>query len=263
MKHGGDQMNLYVYELLARLRPAPLGSALKRVLGIGRRPVATPEGTFWIDPVSNLGLCLLRNGEYEPAMTRTVKRYLCPGGTFVDVGANEGYFGVIAAKTIGPSGRVVLVEPQTRLRPVLAENLRLNDIANFVVEESAISDTAGTHTLHLAPDVNTGASGLSRGTRYRLRTQQVRTTTLSEVFAKHGIDRAELVKMDIEGYEYEAVFGSADLFRSRRLRALALEVHPSLLLRRGKDPAAIHQFLARCGYAADPNADNPVFVATD
>jgi FkbM family methyltransferase len=256
-------MSLYLYEFLARLRPAPLGSAVKRVLGIGRRPVGTPEGTFWIDPVSNLGLCLLRQGTYEPAMTLTVKRYLRPGGTFVDVGANEGYFGVIAAKAVGPAGRVLLVEPQTRLRPVLAENLRLNGIANVTVEESAISDTAGTDTLHLAPDLNTGASGLSRGTRYRVPTQQVRTTTLTELFAKHGVDRADLVKLDIEGYEHEAVFGSADLFRQRRVRALALEVHPPMLRRRGHDPAAILEFLAGCGYTADAKAENLVFTAAD
>jgi FkbM family methyltransferase len=256
-------MTLYLYELLARLRPAPLASAIKRVLGIGRRPVGTPEGTFWIDPVSNLGLCLLRDGEYEAAMTRTVKRYLRSGGTFVDVGANEGYFGVIAAKTVGPTGRVVLVEPQARLRPVLAENFRLNGIANFTVEEAAISDTAGTETLHLAPDLNTGASGLSRNTRYRVPTQQVRTTTLTEVFTRHGIDRADLVKIDIEGYEHEAVFGSVDLFRDRRIRALALEVHPAFLSRRGHDPGAIQQFLAGCGYTTDPAAANLVFTAAD
>ena len=256
-------MNLYLYELLARLRPAPLASALKRVLGIGRRPIETPEGTFWIDPVSNLGLCLLRQGEYEPAMTRTVKRYLRPGGTFVDVGANEGYFGVIAAKAVGPSGRLVLVEPQTRLRPVIAENLRLNGIGNFAVEDSAVSDTAGTHTFHLTPDLNTGASGLSRATRYRVPTQQVHTTTLTEVFAKHGIVRADLVKIDIEGYEHEAVFGSADLFRGRRVRALALEVHPEFLRRRGHDPAEIPQFLAGCGYTPDAAAAYLFFTAAD
>ena len=254
-------MSSYLYELLGRLRPAPLASALKRVLGIGRRPVGTPEGTFWIDPVSNLGLCLLRQGTYEPAMTRTVKRYLPPGGTFVDVGANEGYFGVIAAKAVGPAGRVLLVEPQTRLRPVLAENLRLNGLAKVTVEDSAITDTTGTNTLHLAPDLNTGASGLTRGTRYRVPTQTVRTTTLTELFGKHGIDRADLVKIDIEGYEHEAVFGAADLFRARRVRALALEVHPPILRRRGHDPAAIHEFLTGCGYRTDPDATNLVYTA--
>lgn len=252
-----------LYSLLARIRPAPVSSVLKRLFGIARRPVTTPEGTFWIDPVSNLGLCLLRQGTYEPAMTRTIKRYLPPGGTFVDVGANEGYFGVIAAKAVGPAGRVLLVEPQTRLRPVLAENVRLNGVANFVVEEAAVTDTAGTETLHLAPDLNTGASGLTRVTRYRVPTQTVRTTTLTELFTKHGIDRADLVKIDIEGYEHEAVFGSADLFRARRVRALALEVHPPILRRRGRDPSAIHQFLAGCGYTTDPNAANLVFTAAE
>jgi FkbM family methyltransferase len=252
-----------LYSFLARIRPAPVSVLLKRLLGIGRRATASSEGTFWIDPVSNLGLCLLRQGMYEPAMTRTVKRYLPPGGAFVDVGANEGYFGVIAAKTVGPAGRVLLVEPQARLRPVLTENLRLNGITNFVVDESAISDTNGTNTFYLTPDLNTGASGLTRVTRYRLPTQAVRTTTLTDLFDKHCIDRADLMKIDIEGYEYEAVFGAANFFRARRVRALALEVHPPILRRRGHDPAMIHQFLTGCGYTTDPNATNLVYTATD
>ena len=49
-------------------------------------------------------------------------------------------------------------------------------------------------------------SGLTRVTRYRLPTQTVRTTTLTQLFDKHGIDCADLVKIDIEGYEHEAVF---------------------------------------------------------
>src|SRR4051812_38970298 len=120
---------LFLYQCLARVRPAPVASALKRLLRVRRRAVTTPEGTFWIDPVSNLGLELLR-GRYEPSLTEVVRRYLRPGGVFVDVGANEGYFSAIAARLVGPTGRVVAVEPQARLRPVLEENFRLNGVAN-------------------------------------------------------------------------------------------------------------------------------------
>ena len=63
-------MSLALYRFLSRVRPAPVASALKKALGIRRRPVETPEGRFWIDPVSNFGLALLRDRAYEPAMTR-------------------------------------------------------------------------------------------------------------------------------------------------------------------------------------------------
>lgn len=249
------------YSLLARIRPAPVSAALKRVFHITRRAVTMPEGTFWIDPVSNFGLALLRDRSYEPAMTKTVTHYLRSGSLFVDLGANEGFFSVIAAKTVGPAGRVLAVEPQARLGPVLAENFRLNGVANIVIEATAISDTAGTQTMYLTPDLNTGASGLERVTKYRVPTQQVGTTTLSELFRRHGIDRADLVKMDIEGFEHEAVFGSPELFEQRRIRAFALEIHPSILRQRGHDPFALHEFLSRCGYRTDPDAANLVYLA--
>src|SRR3954470_828715 len=85
-------------EWLFRVRPAPLAVAMKALLRVRRLPVTTAEGTFWLDPASSQGLCLLKNDVYEPPMLETLKSYLRPGDTFADVGANEGYFSVVASR---------------------------------------------------------------------------------------------------------------------------------------------------------------------
>ena len=256
-----DRQLLILHRLLTIIRPAALGSLLKRLLRIRREPRQFSSGRFYIDPVSNFGATLLRDGEYEPEMAGTLSRFLKPGVTFLDVGANEGYFSVFASKIAGPSGRLVAVEPQRRLGPVLERNFELNGVRNVAVEHCAISNRQGKETMHLSPDMNTGSTSFVRSTRYALPTESVETITLSDLFDRHGIERADLMKMDIEGFEYEAILGSPELFENHRIKAIALELHPWILEKRHLNSADITAFLERCGYTVDRAAPTLAYVA--
>ena len=104
-----NPLSIYVrclQTILLKIRPAPLASMLKRILRVRRTVIETPLGQFWIDPVSNLGRALSQEGVYEPGMQQTLSRFLKTGGVFIDLGANEGYFAVLAAKAVGADGRV-------------------------------------------------------------------------------------------------------------------------------------------------------------
>ncbi|HVW19741.1 MAG TPA: FkbM family methyltransferase [Opitutaceae bacterium] len=244
--------------LVMRIRPAIAAALVKRLLGVRRREADTVAGRFWVDPASYLGLTLLEHGAYEPEMMATVERYLQPGDTFVDLGANEGYFTVAGARRVGTAGRVLAIEPQRRLQEVLRRNLALNGCSDRVALAAvAISDRAGEASLHLTPGVNNSASSLSRPTRYPLARQRVACDTLERTLAAHGIAECALLKIDVEGWEYEAVLGSPEFFRQRRARAVALELHPAVLARRGLDGEKITRFLGECGYVA---ADAPTLV---
>ena len=83
-----------------------MASFLKKILRIKRSLVVTPEGNFFVDPLSNFGYELSSKGGYEPAMVKVVKHILKNGDIFLDIGANEGYFSVIASKSVGESGRI-------------------------------------------------------------------------------------------------------------------------------------------------------------
>ena len=248
-------------KILIRIRPAPVASFIKKMLGLDRVVVTTANGQFWVDPISNLGVCLCEDGVYEADMQKTLETYLSAGSTFVDLGANEGYFSVLAAKLCGPSGQVVVIEPQERLLPVIAENFRLNGIENPGVRNVAVSDAPGTATIHLSPDVNTGTSGLSNNSKYKVSTQQVATTTLEQLLDGENTTRVDLMKVDIEGFEYEALLGSPQVFAQHRVRALALELHPSILAARGKDATGITKMLEANGYTLHETADTAVWHA--
>jgi len=177
------------------------------------------------------------------------------------LGANEGFFSVVAARRVGPVGVVVAVEPQTRLLPVIRTNCELNGVESIVrVENVAVSDRKGEAQLFLAPKMNTGSSGLIRPTRYRLPTQTVRIERLADLLDRMGITMIDLLKIDIEGFEYEAVLGSPEVFEAGRIRALALEYHPSVLAARGRPMDDIGRFLMSCGYRQDERYSNTVYL---
>lgn len=246
--------------ILLWVRPALVAAFVKQFFNIERIVVATPVGSFLIDPISNFGDSLIREGLYEPGMVETLKRFLSPGSVFVDVGANEGFFTVLGSSLVSESGRVIAIEPQTRLRTVLDQNLKLNELSNVALYQVAVSNTEGMAKLYLSPNINTGSSGLSCATRYRVATQQVRTVTLTQLLADAGVEQVDLMKMDIEGFEYEAVLGSRELFCEGRIIALALELHPSAIRGRGLDPQELVDFLRSCGYREDFSLGNTVFV---
>ena len=233
-----------LHNLLLRIRPAPIARALKRILRIKRSVFDTEFGRIWIDPVSQIGASVLK-GEYEPTTVKLIRRHF-HGGIFVDIGANEGLFSLLAAST---ATQVIAVEPQSRLQPIIKENIRLNGAHNISVVRAAISDHKGLDTFHLTPDTNTGSSGLARYTRYGLPTELVSVMTLEDLFEEFDINQVDFMKMDIESYEYESILGSRNLFKEHRIKAFIVEFHDGLLARRGLSTKPVYDFLAACGYS--------------
>jgi hypothetical protein len=91
-------------------------------------------------------------------------------------------------------------------------------------------------------------------------TQTVNLVTLDLLLKEQQIPYVDVMKIDIEGYEYEAILGSPDVFRRHRIGAVILELHRELLARRGLKPEAITDFLGECGYRIMPGFDDLVYV---
>jgi FkbM family methyltransferase len=213
--------------------------------------IETPHGTFWIDPLTQFGTVLSRDGNYESAMGLTIADFLKPGMIFLDMGANEGFFTVMGAKLCGPHGRVVAVEPQNRMIPIIRENLRLNGLNNVSIVNAAVSDTIGTGTIYLFPDINTGASGVTYTPHYRVPTQAVPTRALTQILDDADLPHVDLMKVDIEGSEWEMIHGSLEAFSTHRIRSMTMEIHNGILQRRGLDGAELVRKLDSCGYRID------------
>jgi FkbM family methyltransferase len=172
------------------------------------------------------------NTPYEPATSEFVKRMLPAGGVFVDVGANHGYFSLLAASWMGDRGRVFAFEPNPSVYAQLDRHVRLNCFDDRVtLLDVALWDTPGEGQLFVSQcEGNSGLSSLvpsesaiAAGGLSAEKTVAVRTESFDRWLSAAEIDRVDLVKIDAEGAELQIVRGMVAALRKRRVRALVCE----------------------------------------
>ncbi|MGI8808084.1 MAG: FkbM family methyltransferase [Acidimicrobiales bacterium] len=251
-------MRRWVYRRCLSVRPTQLGALLKVLLGIRRRYVPTADGaTLWVDPASQLGYEVLATGRYEPSMEGIVRALVRPGDVFVDVGANEGYFCVLAAG-IHPDVVVIAVEPQSRLGPVLLRNVEINHAHNVTVRPVALDRVDGSLRLYLRPSTNCGASGPYKR-RLGHASEEAVTRTLDNVLRDHALKRVRLLKIDCEGAEDRVLDGAANALAGGGVDFIALEYHPTLGADGEARSIALHHRLLDAGYVLTVANGNHVY----
>lgn len=189
-------------------------------------------------------------GKYEPQETCVVRSILRPGDVFVDVGANCGYYTLTAAGLVGPSGRVVAFEAHPGIYETLMRSIGLNHLPYVTALNVAVADGPGT--LSMSGDAEATALGMARvvvgdGPEARI---QIRAAALDDLLDDAGVDRVDLLKMDIEGAEALAIRGMSAGLRRGRYRRILLELHPRQIGELGEKVEAIYRTLAEAGYVA-------------
>jgi FkbM family methyltransferase len=233
---------------LARIRPVELAEVLKTLTGISYGEFTVDGRTWYLDPASNFGNRLLSEGSYEPEATSALLGLLRPGDVFLDVGANEGWFSVRAAEKIGDGGRSVAIEPQARLWPVIIRNFMLNRLHNYVLVPYAAGAAEGFTEILLYPSLNTGASSLVPQLRTRARRRQkAGVLRLDRICQLHRIPHVRLAKIDVEGFELEALKGAGDVL-GRGIDHIFIELHPPQLQALGQSPEDVEALLRARGY---------------
>jgi FkbM family methyltransferase len=181
-------------------------------------------------------LCLYVCGSFEPNEFAFVDRMLKPGMVFVDVGANDGYYTLFAARRVGPAGRVIAVEPSSRERAHLQRNLGRNGLDNVQVVAAALGAEAGFVDLHLAHGVHAGHNTLgdfAHDDVVRASSERVALDTLDAVVARQGLSRVDMVKVDVEGGEAGVVAGARHVLATAR-PVLLMELNERALHAQGQ-----------------------------
>lgn len=109
--------------------------------------------------------------------------------------------------------------------PVIHKNVELNHFTNVSVVHAAVSDgsTAELH-IHLSPSTRTGGSSMTN--KYFLAPKQrVTAKSLTVIFEECGVQTADFVKVDVEGFEPEVIRGAEKLFAQQRIRRLFVDIH--------------------------------------
>jgi FkbM family methyltransferase len=181
----------------------------------------------------------------ETEMLTGVLSGLRAGDAFLDVGSNLGVFTVFAAKVVGPGGRVVAFEPETTAHSRLIENIGLNNLHNVRALKQALSDTRATRRLVLG---DAGAVSQSAHIADDIGpSEAVETADYDWLVANQSLPIPRLVKMDIEGHEFEALKGMGATLSNPACAALFCEIHP-LSLPKDVSPEQVVELIRSFGF---------------
>jgi FkbM family methyltransferase len=172
-----------------------------------------------------IGSQMVRRRAHQPQLAGLLGRILAPGLTFVDVGANVGYFSLLAARLVETAGRVVAIEPGPRNCRLLHRSVVRNRCGNVQLYPCAVSDRRGA-VAYLAEGSNGTIADLDATRDVPPGAHLVAATTLDDLLA--GFDRVDVIKLDVEGAEGRVLEGATRTLERHR-PAVISEVSPLLL----------------------------------
>jgi len=193
----------------------------------------SPSLHAWFCPEDETALeYMLHLQSYEPVQWVQPRE----GEVFIDVGGYTGSYSILAARAVGSTGRVVILEPESNNRRQLERNLLLNKITNCQVVPQAAWSASGSVGWH--QDNHPVWHKVEEGKN----DQAVEAVSIDELVSRFSLTRVEWIKMDIEGAEVDALKGAEDTLRRFRPR-LFIEIHETL--------QPIKAVLASFGYSID------------
>jgi hypothetical protein len=190
---------------------------------------------------------------FEPNSLDFIHDHLKPGNTFLDIGANIGYFSLVCAKIIGTNGRVIAFEPGDFAFNLLAKNKDLNKFDNIDIYQSGFGEK------NEILEFNSGSPGMEV---YNSLGDIVHTAadpnkfnkTLVQIFQgatwlkNNHIDYIDLMKLDVEGGEYNVLKGMLEIFQEQKIALLLIEIVYETSQAFGYHPRDILSMLKECGY---------------
>jgi len=198
---------------------------------------------MWLDDQDTLELATREI--YEPFETALFKKELKAGQIVLDIGANIGYYTLIAAKLVGPGGKVYAFEPDPDNFTLLKKNVEANGYDNVVLVNSAVSDKNQTARLFINK-TNKGDHRLydSKDGRHSISVQTIRM----DDFFKKLDKKIHFIKMDIQGSEARALNGMMGLIRKNHSLRLVTEFSPGSLKLNGQNPRKYLETLKNLGF---------------
>jgi len=221
------------------------------VTDAGIRLIETPGGRVFVSDADqgSVARSLRTKGRYEKDWTAWMREHVRPGMRVVDVGANIGYYTVLLASLVGPSGRVIACEPDPGNAALLRRSVAENGFSHVAVVEAAVTGSEGHATLyqdnawhgvHSLAHQNTVNPGDGR--------VEVTTVTLDGLIGDAGAG-IDFVKMDAQGAESDILRGARQLLGQAHARLL-IEVWPFGIRGLGGTVSALVETLASSGFSA-------------
>ena len=182
----------------------------------------------------------LRQGSFEAREVEILRSHTLESGVFIDVGANIGYFTLLASRWVGSAGRVYAFEPVRQTYMLLRRNIALNNSVNVTTFQVACAAEPGE--LSIVTGQDSGWAYLSTDGQGG---EQVAVTTVDRFVVEQRLDRLDVVKIDVEGADFEVIKGACQTIKRFR-PVIWLETHH--LSRFGAAPSDVVEYLEPLGY---------------
>lgn len=211
------------------------GRLIARFLANPKRPKMVRGHQMYLAGSKGYPPIAMATNRYEEESTKLLEGLLKPGMTVIDAGSHVGYYALLAARQIGPEGRVYAFEPDPDNYELLLRNIALNGYTNIEAVKKALSNQVGTATLFLTTLDNGRHSTYRHGLPER-GSVDVETTTIDTFLEARGWPTVDLVKIDIEGAEMDVLEGASQFLAKCPSLKVIIEFSPSLLRNAGADP---------------------------
>jgi FkbM family methyltransferase len=226
------------------------------------RPVwlqVEPGINMLLDPSDLVSKSILTSlhSRWDRAVWEAISPRLSDGQVMLDVGAHIGYFTLKGSVRVGKSGRVVAFEPNPRTVAKLRTNVAASHAANVIIIPVACTDSETTLKFYDATARgNSGASSLSPANAgKRSREFTVRGRPIDDVLRELGIQRVDVMKVDVEGAELYVLRGAKETLQ-RFHPKLVIEVVPRQLAGMNTTVEQLFSFIKQMGYTRGRQFDD-------
>jgi FkbM family methyltransferase len=209
--------------------------------------VELPAFKMYVSPDDNyIGGSILRDHVYEPFVTRLFEQLLRSGMHVLDVGANMGYFSLLAASLVGERGRVYSWEPSPNNVKMLLASLLANRFSNIEIVQAAAGRRSGL--LNYFPNFSNGMVTTIEQVppEQAFAAETVMALRIDDVVPREA--KIDFVKIDVEGFEYEALNGALETLRRCRPLIVSEFCPKSLQSSSGISGEEYLQFVVQLGY---------------
>lgn len=172
-----------------------------------------------------ISLDLLMNGIRETLATEVTKKIIKKGDVIIDIGANIGYYALLESRLAGPTGKVFAIEPVNENIKQLKKNIELNKYSNIEAFQLAIGDKDKKGFIYLSDRSNWCSMNYLEYVKVnkKIKKEVVEVMTLDRFLEDKPFP--DLIRIDVEGYEYEILKGMQNLLKTNRPLKIFLEIH--------------------------------------
>jgi FkbM family methyltransferase len=205
-----------------------------------------------VDRSVYIGGLIYWHGGRSTSFELLLRRILNPDMVMIDIGANQGETTLLAAKRL-PQGQVIAFEPLPTLFEQLQTNIKLNDFQNVTAFQYALADSPGLLPMFTSIDLeihssfNEGLASLFQSDYRDTMVDQVTVDTLDNIAEHVGLNKVDVIKIDVEGAEERVLAGGINVLK-RYQPKLLMEINPTALAAAGSSPLRLVNLLSPLGY---------------